>query len=355
MYFESDSRHILIDQFRFENITSTNQMILFRNDGSGTNITIQNSRFKNLNGETMSGNTLEMSKLYFRNNLFQNIYTNQDLQIFRCAFLYDSEFCSNIFQNLTSNLYATRVFLFVNICSRNLIFNNTFANFTSRNAEESCMEMYSGCVDNRIYYNRFMTSSMLIEEKGDNIYQGVVYFAPYQSEMVVGNYWCDHAFDNDPTLHYFVNTPRIMNGNPNGTDYVPLHYFGMDFDGDGLINYYELAYGWQVWNPDTDNDGILDGLESPPSPAVPITNGTNSNSTEAAETWDFSAWSSILENPQTVALFLIALLLVINLLRRPKIVSSVTEKNITVSEKSSPAKPKETPNPLKDSTDKKKQ
>jgi len=35
----------------------------------------------------------------------------------------------------------------------------------------------------------------------------------------------------------------------------------LDYDGDGLTNLEEFLYGFDPWNPDTDGDGVPDGLE----------------------------------------------------------------------------------------------
>ena len=49
--------------------------------------------------------------------------------------------------------------------------------------------------------------------------------------------WFDHQFESNGKMHFFVETPRIIPVNENSSDIFPLHYFGMDFDLDGLNNF----------------------------------------------------------------------------------------------------------------------
>ncbi len=112
----------------------------------------------------------------------------------------------------------------------------------------------------------------------------------------VGNYWCDHNFDSEPGFHYFVNTPRPILGNANNSDYYPLHYYGMDFDSDGLLNFDEIAAGTSPTVPDSDGDGLPDGEDpNPLNTKTPY------------------PWAEIYQNPTNLGLAAVCLLLILNM------------------------------------------
>jgi hypothetical protein len=119
----------------------------------------------------------------------------------------------------------------------------------------------------------------------------------------------DGLDDHEEIYNYATNPKRVDTDNEGLTDYEEIKIYGtnpnvMDTDEDGLDDYYEVNHIWdisncttsveEVWiggvayndhtdplNPDTDNDGLLDGEEGPAGAYYGLPELYNASNTEA--------------------------------------------------------------------------
>jgi hypothetical protein len=250
-----------------ENIEESCVVVLFIIDGGSASGRIQNCIFRDISATSMTTNYLSGEYQKIINNSFYNISMVNDLRILSLPNL----MYSNITGNRIDNLYSSEgecigIELFAS-SHHNKIFDNWLSNFISAGKDTSCITAAADTYNNRIWYNWFMTGTIVEEDFGTNIYSGPVYYQPLQILITMGNYWTDHAIDENFDFHYFVETPRVLYGNWNISDPLPIHYFMVDFDADGLNNFDENQYGTDIWVADTDGDGLNDGEDPYPTQA----------------------------------------------------------------------------------------
>jgi hypothetical protein len=74
--------------------------------------------------------------------------------------------------------------------------------------------------------------------------------------------WLRADSDGDGIADAMDNCPQVANANQADSDGDGTgDVCDSDIDGDGLDNTAELSLGTDPWNPDTDGDGLADGLE----------------------------------------------------------------------------------------------
>ncbi len=182
------------------------------------------------------------------------IYLNNvDDSIFEDSLLVDAS-------TQDSNIY----FITLAASQNNRIVNNKMMGNLTTALDDNVYGVYSfgGSIDNFVVNNWFMGADRGIHEVSDNnTYYGLTYFEPLGIQTTVGNFYPEHCFDDNPEFHYFVETPYLLDdtSDTNNSDQFPIHYYALDFDGDGLNNYQEtMEYNTDVMKNDTDGDGLSD-------------------------------------------------------------------------------------------------
>lgn len=322
----------IIENCEFSNFNNSEYVIYF-DFLSCSSLIMKNNEFYQFYGYYVTGFLNDVSSSSFDGNFFHELCAEQELYAFYVDSSATLTLSNNIFENFYS-LYAMGIFFMDT--SDSFIFKNIIqGNMEGIYARFALMDANSEY--NQIYYNFIFNSTgpSVYDNSGLNIWSKLMYYEPLDVVTLVGNYYCDHNFDGDGTLHYFMNTPKIIDGTPGGaSDEHPLHFFGLDFDNDGLLNYYELLYHFDIWDADTDNDGTLDGDEVNWAPISPeeensddttddSTDDTTDDTTDDVSDDDNTSPEGFFSDPNTILLTAVSGLMVatlgVSIFKKPRI------------------------------------
>lgn len=311
--FLSECDTVTIENCLFDSITSMNTNMIGRIAHSDY-VTIQNNQWTNYNGDYFAFTITDTETCQISNNYFHDFQAMVEGYIFYCpdAVNYIT-FDSNIVNQIETS--SGGMFYFdqssENIITHNLLTGNIVS------SQFSFARMGPNADDNQIYYNYVQNCSgtPAFDYGTDNEWTVFSYFEPLYLMTMVGNYWCTYNTDDEGSLHYFIETPFPIEGDANAEDTHPLHYFGVDFDNDGVNTYYELLYQLDPDDSDSDDDGISDydeidwwqgnHLENETEEETPETNtttdddGTNNKTT----TPEASFWEKLGSDPGAIGIF----------------------------------------------------
>jgi hypothetical protein len=333
IYTTGDTERVTIVSNQVSNVSSTNLQALGVNCYGypfKTEIHILNNQFENFycKGSVHAVYLSHINNSFVERNFIRNLTSEDFIVGIRLFHSYSNKINDNDIRDVVSGTNAYGICLQTgnnNIFLRNKIYGNWFSGSQPRSPG---FFVYQTCLDNIFALNLLMNNTYVREETNNNSWYSVEYFEPMGTYTMVGNYYSDHNIDTNLDFHYFVETPKVIL-NTNNLDYYPIHFFALDFDGDGLNNYQEtVEYGTDIWendtdkdglsdydeifvygtkalDPDTDGDGLLDGED--PDPLNPNNN----------------YWEKIIADPIVVGLFLVGIGLVLNFFRhrlpKPKV------------------------------------
>ena len=336
IHLTCDSEMIFITYNLFKNITSTSNRIRgIKSDGvcfDPEEIHLKNNVFQNFKAKT----TLEVIIFHttdnstIKNNRIENMTAAED---YICAIYFYNSDDGQISGNIVKDLHSMAEVLdgiIIMGCDRNLILGNKFlGNWTPGPSKAKYSFWVDDAQNNTFSLNWQMNGTMIHEEDYNNTWSSVQYFEPLERDVMVGNYYDDGILDGN---FYIMETPKTISPS-NNTDFYPIHFFCLDFDGDGLNNFQESAeLGTDPWLNDTDGDGLSDYDEFliGSQPLNPDTDGDGLLDGEDPKPLDSNnnMWEEIISDPLLIALFLIGIGLIANLFRktaRPKHVSTMDQ------------------------------
>jgi len=256
-----NNNDIIIEDSTMDHIYTTSSITFYQSDATSRNCTIKRCSFLNSITGQINSNTLRGNNHGFIDNIVRNITTTASLSVLDVYNIANLNVSGNIIDSITSETSFVVCFNLYTDSEGNHISNNRVSNLNA--PEDDSYNVYSrvGAISNRIWNNWFFSGSIPAFDDSDNLYSGLVYVPSLGVEITLGNYWYDHNYDEDQEFHYWVNTPRLIDGNGNLSDPRPIHYFMVDFDSDGLMNYDENEAHTDIWDSDSDDDGLSDGFE----------------------------------------------------------------------------------------------
>jgi hypothetical protein len=252
---------IIIEDSIIDHIYSTSSIVFYQSSATSNNCTIRRCNFLNSITGQINSNYFQGIDHQFINNIVRNITATTTLNMVDIWNINNLNVTGNIIDSLTSETSDVMCFNFFTSSVENLVYNNRVSNLSAPEGESYAVYSRVGAISNRIWNNWFFSGSIPAFDNGANFYSGLVYIPSLGVEITLGNYWYDHNYDGDQAFHYWINTPRLIDGNGNLSDPRPIHYFMMDFDSDGLMNFDENKANCDIWDPDSDNDGLSDGFE----------------------------------------------------------------------------------------------
>ncbi len=336
----SDSVDVLVENCEFSHFNNTGDIHPFQISAtppsSSHDIILQNNAWTYFGCKDLSSVISDAYNIQILDNSFEHFLAFNEMEIIILqSNVNTSTFSNNYINHLTSPIvqyfYATG--LVDSVISENImdtVIEGSLMRFIFLGGSTS---------GNEIYLNQIRNGNTLLarDDGTDNIWAQIVYFPPLKAMTMVGNYWCDHNLDGEGDMHYIIASPRLISGSAGAYDVRPLHFFGMDFDEDGLNHYYELLYGTDINNPDTDGDGILDGDEfdyagpigddetttTETTTETTTTETTTTDTTETTTTEDPSTtstdtgasdpnfWEKTIADPAAIGTFSVAALLIV--------------------------------------------